>query len=69
MRYDRLVLTLLRRDLSAGLRLMRRRDLAWSGLGGGALFAYAMADIVVALQAGAATRHAGAAMQWLLGSE
>ncbi len=31
---------------------MRRRDLAWIGLGGGVLFAYAMADIVVALQAG-----------------
>ncbi|WP_245235437.1 hypothetical protein [Mesorhizobium erdmanii] len=38
---------------------MRRRDLAWIGLGGSALFAYAVADIVVALQAGAATlRHA-----------
>ena len=52
MRHDRLVLTLLRRELSAGLRSMRRRDLAWIGLGGGALFAYAMVDIVVALQAG-----------------
>ncbi|OBQ70996.1 hypothetical protein [Mesorhizobium erdmanii] len=55
MLHDRLVLTLLWRELLAGLRSMRRRDLAWIGLGGSALFAYAMADIVVALQAGAAT--------------
>ncbi|RUX24283.1 hypothetical protein EOA13_31260 [Mesorhizobium sp. M7A.F.Ca.US.011.01.1.1] len=66
MRHDRLVLTLLWRELSAGSRSMRRRDLAWIGLGGGALFAYAMADIVVALQAGAATLRQAQAL-WLLG--
>ncbi len=55
MRHDRLVLTLLWRELLAGLRSMRRRDLAWIVAGGGALLAYAIADIVVALQAGAAT--------------
>ncbi|TPN53178.1 hypothetical protein FJ978_10360 [Mesorhizobium sp. B1-1-7] len=66
MRHDRLVLTLLRRELLAGLRSMRRRDLAWIGLGGGALLAYAIADIVVALQAGAATLRQEQAL-WLLG--
>ncbi|RUX78904.1 hypothetical protein EN983_14485, partial [Mesorhizobium sp. M7A.F.Ca.CA.004.08.2.1] len=66
MRHDGLVLTLLRRELSAGLRSMRRRDLAWIGLGGWALFAYAMADVVVALQAGAATLRQEQAL-WLLG--
>ncbi|MBZ9894432.1 MULTISPECIES: hypothetical protein [unclassified Mesorhizobium] len=55
MRHDRLVLTLLRRELLAGLRSMRRRDLAWIGLGGGVLLAYAITDIAVALQTAAAT--------------
>ncbi|MBZ9683558.1 MULTISPECIES: hypothetical protein [unclassified Mesorhizobium] len=66
MRHDRLVLTLLWRELSAGLRSMRRRDLAWIGLGGGALIAYAIADMVVALQAAAATLRQAQAL-WMLG--
>ncbi|RUU54005.1 hypothetical protein [Mesorhizobium sp. M2C.T.Ca.TU.002.02.1.1] len=53
MPHDGLVLILLWRELVAGLRAMRRRDLAWIGLGGGALLAYAIADIVLALQAAA----------------
>ena len=66
MRHDRLVLTLLRRELLAGLRSMRRRDLAWIALGGSALLAYAIADIVVALQAAAAALRRAQAL-WLLG--
>ncbi|TPM07347.1 MULTISPECIES: hypothetical protein [unclassified Mesorhizobium] len=66
MRHDRLVLTLLWRELLAGLRSMRRRDLAWIGLGGGALLAYAIADIVLALQAASATLQQEQAL-WLLG--
>ena len=66
MRHDRLVLTLLRRELLAGLRSMRRRDLAWIALGGSALLAYAIADIVVALQAAAAALRQAQAL-WLLG--
>ncbi|WP_404924862.1 hypothetical protein [Mesorhizobium sp. ORM16] len=66
MRHDRLVLTLLRRELSAGLRSTRRRDLAWIGLGGGALLAYAIAEIVVALQAGAAMLRQAQAL-WTFG--
>ena len=53
MRHDGLVLTLLRRELAAALRAMRRRDLAWIALGGGGLLAYAIADIVIALHAAA----------------
>ncbi|RUW97867.1 hypothetical protein EOA27_37300, partial [Mesorhizobium sp. M2A.F.Ca.ET.037.01.1.1] len=53
MRHDRLVLILLWRELVLGLRAMRCRDLAWIGLGGGALLAYAIADIVLALHAAA----------------
>ncbi|WP_292069378.1 hypothetical protein [Mesorhizobium sp.] len=37
MRHERLVLILLWRELAAGLRAMRRRDLAWIALGGGGL--------------------------------
>ncbi|TIR26186.1 MAG: hypothetical protein E5X34_04840 [Mesorhizobium sp.] len=66
MRHDRLVLILLRRELIAGLRAMRRRDLAWIGLGGGALLAYAIADIVLALQA-AAPRLRHDQLLWTLG--
>ncbi|WP_246679904.1 hypothetical protein [Mesorhizobium sp. B2-4-2] len=66
MRHDRLVLTLLRRELSAGLRSTRRRDLVWIAAGGGALFAYAVADIVVALQATSATLRQ-AQMMWTVG--
>lgn len=66
MRHDGLVLTLLQRELVAGLRAMRRRDLAWIGLGGGGLLAYAIADIVLALNAGAARlRHDQ--LLWILG--
>jgi hypothetical protein len=66
MRHVRLVLILLRRELVAGLRAMRRRDLAWIGLGGGGLLAYAIADIVLALNAGAARlRHDQ--LLWILG--
>ena len=53
MRHDGLVLILLWRELVAGLRAMRRRDLAWIAFGGGGLLAYAVADIVVALGAAA----------------
>ncbi|RUX26183.1 hypothetical protein EOA23_19000 [Mesorhizobium sp. M2A.F.Ca.ET.042.01.1.1] len=66
MRHDRLVLILLRRELVAGLRAMRRRDLAWIGLGGGALLAYAIADIVLALQA-AAPKLRDDQLLWTLG--
>ncbi|WP_246675118.1 hypothetical protein [Mesorhizobium sp. B2-5-3] len=66
MRHDRLVLTLLRRELSAGLRSTRRRDLVWIVAGGGALFAYAVADIVVALQAASVTLRQ-AQMMWTVG--
>lgn len=51
MRHERLVLMLLRRELAAGLRAMRRRDVAWIALGGSGLLAYAIADIVIALHA------------------
>ncbi|MBZ9921517.1 hypothetical protein LB517_29595 [Mesorhizobium sp. BR1-1-12] len=66
MRHDRLVLTLFRRELSAGLRSTRRRDLVWIAVGGGALFAYAVADIVVALQATSTTLRQ-AQMMWTVG--
>ncbi|QKC95958.1 hypothetical protein [Mesorhizobium sp. NZP2298] len=66
MRHDRLVLTLLWREFSAGLRSMRRRDLAWIVAGGGALLAYAIADIVVALHAAAATLRQ-AQVLWMAG--
>ncbi|TRC85902.1 hypothetical protein FJV80_16495 [Mesorhizobium sp. WSM4310] len=66
MRHDRLVLTLIWRELSAGLRSMRRRDLAWIVTGGGALLAYAIADIVVALQA-ASTALRQAQALWTAG--
>ena len=49
MPHDGLVLILLWRELVAGLRAMRRRDLAWIAFGGGGLLAYAVADIVIAL--------------------
>ncbi|TPI47514.1 hypothetical protein FJW05_11100 [Mesorhizobium sp. B2-9-1] len=66
MRHDRLVLILLWRELVAGLRAMRRRDLAWIAFGGGGLAAYAVADVVVALHAGAARlRHDQ--LLWTLG--
>src|SRR6185312_2173370 len=55
MQHDRLVLTLLWREVLGGMRAMRRRDLAWIVLGGSALLAYAIADIVVGLHAVAAT--------------
>lgn len=55
MQHDRLVLTLLWREVLGGMRAMRRRDLAWIVLGGSALLAYAIADIVVGLHAAAAT--------------
>ncbi|BAB49170.1 hypothetical protein [Mesorhizobium japonicum] len=66
MRHDRLVLTLIWRELSAGLRSMRRRDLVWIVAGGGALLVYAIADIVVALQAESATLRQ-ARMLWAAG--
>jgi len=66
MRHDRLVLILIWRELSAGLRSMRRRDLAWIVAGGGALLAYAIADIAIALQAAAATLLQ-AQMLWTVG--
>ncbi|MBZ9736566.1 hypothetical protein LB534_18200 [Mesorhizobium sp. CA18] len=66
MRHDRLVLILLWRELVAGLRATRRRDLAWIALGGGGLLAYAIADIVVALHAaGPKLRHDQ--LLWMLG--
>ena len=66
MRHDRLVLTLIWRELSAGLRSMRRRDLVWIVAGGGALLAYAIADIVVALHAVSATLRQAQAL-WAVG--
>jgi len=66
MRHDRLVLILLWRELVAGLRAMRRRDLAWIALGGGGLLAYAIADIVVALHA-AAEGLRNDQVLWMLG--
>lgn len=66
MRHDRLVLTLLWRELLAALRSMRGRDLAWIVAGGGALLAYAIADITVALQASAATLRQAQAL-WTVG--
>lgn len=66
MRHDRLVLILLWRELAAGLRATRPRDLAWIGIGGGGLLAYAVADIVLALHAVAARlRHDQ--LPWTLG--
>lgn len=66
MRHDRLVLTLIWRELSAGLRSMRRRDLVWIVAGGGALLAYAIADIAVALHAASATLRQAQAL-WTVG--
>ncbi|MBE1710814.1 hypothetical protein HKB47_13845 [Mesorhizobium japonicum] len=66
MRHDRLVLTLIWRELSAGLRSMRRRDLVWIVAGGGALLVYVIADVVVALQAESATLRQ-ARMLWAAG--
>ncbi|MBZ9986558.1 hypothetical protein LB572_05545 [Mesorhizobium sp. BH1-1-5] len=66
MRHDRLVLILLWRELVAGLRAMRRRDLAWIALGGGGLLAYAVADIVVALRA-ATPKLLHDQLLWMLG--
>ena len=66
MRHDKLVLTLLWRELLAGLRSMRRRDLAWIALGGGALLAYAIADVFVALR-GTAAALRQAQMLWTIG--
>ncbi|MBZ9738676.1 hypothetical protein [Mesorhizobium sp. CO1-1-4] len=66
MRHDRLVLILLWRELVAGLRATRRRDLAWIALGGGGLSAYAVADIVVALHAAAPKLRDGQLL-WTLG--
>jgi hypothetical protein len=45
---------------------MRSRDLAWIGLGGGALLAYAIADIVLALQTASATLRQAQAL-WTFG--
>jgi hypothetical protein len=66
MRHDGLVLILLWRELVAGLRAMRRRDLAWIALGGGGLLAYAIADIVIALHA-AAPKLRDDQLLWMLG--
>ncbi|MCA0014786.1 hypothetical protein LB561_27975 [Mesorhizobium sp. B292B1B] len=55
MKYDRLVLILLWREVLASLRSMRRYDLAWIGFGGALVIAYATADIAVALRAATAT--------------
>ncbi|MBZ9658487.1 hypothetical protein LB523_05475 [Mesorhizobium sp. ESP-6-4] len=66
MRHDRLVLILLWRELVAGLRATRRRDLAWIALGGGGLLAYAIADIVVALHA-AGPKLRYDQLLWMLG--
>lgn len=66
MRHDGLVLTLLWREVLGGMRAMRRRDLAWIALGGGALLAYAIADIVVGLHAAAATLRQAQAL-WMFG--
>ncbi|CDX40287.1 conserved membrane hypothetical protein [Mesorhizobium sp. SOD10] len=66
MRHDRLVLILLWRELVAGLRAMRRRDLASIALGGGGLLAYAIADVVVALHA-AAPKLRNDQLLWMLG--
>ncbi|MGX8008262.1 hypothetical protein ACVDG8_004225 [Mesorhizobium sp. ORM8.1] len=53
MRHDRLVLTLLWRELAGGVRAMRRGDIAWIVFGGGGLLTYAIADVAVALHAAA----------------
>ena len=66
MRHDGLVLILLWRELVAGLRAMRRRDLAWIALGGGGLLAYAIADTVIALHA-AAPKLRDDQLLWMLG--
>jgi hypothetical protein len=49
MQHDGLVLTLLWRESRAALRSSSNSDLAWVVLGGGALLAYGVADVVVAL--------------------
>ncbi|WP_217578438.1 hypothetical protein [Mesorhizobium sp. GbtcB19] len=66
MRHDRLVLILLWRELVAGLRATRRRDLGWIALGGGGLLAYAIADVVLALH-GAAAKLRHDQLLWVLG--
>jgi hypothetical protein len=53
MKHDRLVLSLLQREVLGSLRSLRRRDFAWIILGGGVVIAYAAADMVVALHAAA----------------
>lgn len=66
MRHDGLVLILLWRELVAGLRAMRRRDLAWIVVGGGGLLAYAIADVAIALHA-AAPKLRDDQLLWMLG--
>ncbi len=53
MKHDRLILSLLQQEVLGSLRSLRRGDLAWIILGGGAVMAYAAADAVVALHAAA----------------
>jgi hypothetical protein len=66
MQHDGLVLTLLWRESRAALRSTSKSDLAWIVLGGGALLAYGVAELVVALIA-----HADALRQqkgvWTIG--
>jgi hypothetical protein len=53
MKHDWLILSLLQQEVLGSVRSLRRGDLAWIILGGGAVMAYAAADAVVALHAAA----------------
>jgi hypothetical protein len=53
MKHDRLILSLLQQEVLGSVRSLRRGDLAWIVLGGGAVMAYAAADAVMALHTAA----------------
>ncbi len=53
MKHDRLILSLLQQEVLGSLRSLRRGDLAWIVLGGGAVMAWAAANAVMALHTAA----------------